>query len=338
MIEIDGAYGEGGGAVLRQALGMAAYAGRPVRVFNIRAGRPRPGLAPQHLRSVQAVGAVCGARVRGASLGSTELTFEPGEISAGSFRFDIGTAGSVTLLLQTLLLPCLTHAGEYEFELTGGTDVPWSPPVDYLIQVTLPALTAFGTCQVSVGRRGYYPRGGGLLQARLVGSRGAPPPVELVEPGRVTAIRGVSHAGRRLKERRVAERQADAADHLLRRLGHPVEIAIEHAEAADPGSGVTLWTEAEGGPRLGGSALGARGKPADEVGREAARALLDALGAEAAAVDRHLADQLVPFLAAAGGRLRAPEITEHVRSNLHVAEQVLGARFSVEGLEITAYR
>jgi RNA 3'-terminal phosphate cyclase (GTP) len=337
MIEIDGSYGEGGGAILRQALGMAVYAGEPVRVYNIRAGRTRPGLAPQHQRAVEAVGMVCGARVRGATLGSTEITFEPGPPKSGSFRFDIGTAGSTTLLLQALLLPCLCRSGDYEFRLTGGTDVPWSPPADYLSRVTLSALRGVGEAELSVRRRGYYPKGGGRLLARLSGASDPGMRLEFLRPGTVTAIRGVSHAAGVLKERRVAERQADAADHLLTRLGHPVEIAVEYSNAANPGSGITLWTESEGGAPLGGSALGVRGKAADEVGREAAHALLSAMDS-GAAVDRYLADQLIPFLAVRGGSLQAPEVTPHMRSNIYVAEAVLGVSFEIEGTTITACR
>jgi RNA 3'-terminal phosphate cyclase (GTP) len=329
MIEIDGSYGEGGGAILRQALGLAAYSGQAIRVKKIRAGRKRAGLAPQHLKAVEAVGALCAGQVRGARLGSQEITFEPGAVRGGSFTFDIGTAGSTTLLLQSLLLPCFGHAGEYEFRLTGGTDVPFSPPADYLSRVTLDALRRVGAAEFDVRRRGYYPQGGGRLFARLLGGPGTDAPIEWIEPGEVRAIRGVSHASSLLKGRRVAERQADAADHLLKRLG-ATEIAVEYSNSAGPGSGITLWTESEDGPRLGGSALGVQGKPADEVGREAARALMSAMDA-GAAVDLHLADQLVPFLAVWGGAVRAAKITPHVQSSIYVAERMLGAKFVVEG-------
>ncbi len=333
MIDIDGAHGEGGGAILRQALGMAVYSGQPIRVFNIRAGRKKPGLAPQHLKAVEAVGAVCGARVRGSRPGSTEITFEPGPLRSGTWDFDIGTAGSTTLLLQTVLLPCLCHPGEYEFRLIGGSDVPWSPPADYLNWVTFQALRPFGAAALSVRRRGYYPRGSGRVLARLACAGDGGAAMELVDAGEVKAIRGVSHAAMMLKERGVAERQADAADHLLTRLGFPVRIDARYSNSASPGSGITLWTESDDGLPLGGSALGAPGKPADEVGREAARELIAAMDAESA-VDRHLADQLIPFLAVRGGTLTAAEVTSHVRSNIYVAEKILSASFEIEGRTI----
>ncbi|HSG81800.1 MAG TPA: RNA 3'-terminal phosphate cyclase [Gemmatimonadota bacterium] len=337
MIDIDGSYGEGGGAILRQALGMAAYAGKPIRVRNIRAGREKPGLAAQHLKSVEAAGAICGARVRGVALRSTEITFDPGPVKPGAFKFDVGTAGSATLVLQTVLLPCLLLPGEFQFEITGGTDVPWSPPADYLKSVTLEVLRSFGLGQVTVPRRGYYPKGGGRLLARIVGGSGFGSSLALRDPGVVKQIRGVSHATEQLRERKVAERQADAAEHLLQRLGCPVKIEVEYSDALNLGSGITLWTESDIGPPIGGSALGVKGKPADEVGREAARGLINEMTANAT-VDRYLADQLIPFMAVSGGSFQTSGITSHTRTNIYLAKQILGASFEVEDLTVTAAR
>jgi RNA 3'-phosphate cyclase len=333
MIEIDGSFGEGGGAILRQALGLAAYAGCAVRITRIRAGREPPGMKPQHVKAVEAVAAISGARVKGATPGSAELVFDPGPLRSGSYRFDVGTGGAATLVLQSLLVPCLCRGGEYDVEVVGGTDVPWSPPADYLRAVTLPVLGRFGTARVRVSRRGYYPKGGGCLVARLAGS-GVDAPLWLIEQPGVTAVRGISHAARMLAPRRVAERQADAAREALVSLGVPIDIAAEYGDAYSPGSGVTLWTMGPGGASLGGSSLGARGKRAEDVGREAAR-LLQAEIASGAAVDRHLADQLVPFLAVAGGSLLTSEVTLHVRSNVYVAEGILGATFECDSRRVS---
>ena len=337
MIEIDGSYGEGGGAILRQALGMATYAGKSIHVYNIRGGRKRPGLAAQHLKALEAAGAISGARVQGAGIGSTEIVFVPGPVKAGAFLFNVGTAGSATLVLQTVLLPCLFLPGEFQFEIVGGTDVPWSPPADYLKHVTLQTLRPFGLGQISVARRGYYPKGGGRLLARITGGSGLGFSLDLHDQGPVKVIRGLSHATEQLRERKVAERQADAADHLLERLGCPVEIEVEYSDSTNLGSGITLWTESDIGASLGGSALGVKGKPADEVGREAAKALMSELNS-GAAVDRYLADQMIPFMAVSGGSLLTSGITAHVRSNIYIAEQVLGVEFEVEGLAIRALR
>lgn len=335
MIEIDGSYGEGGGAVLRQALGLAAYSGTPLSIIDIRAGREQPGLRPQHLRAVQAVGAVCGARVTGAGLGSKELTFVPTETREGEFEFDIGTAGSTGLVLMTVLLPCLCHEGTFEFGLVGGTDVPFSPTPDYLSHVMLPTLLSFGSVTLSVDRRGYYPQGGGRIAACIMGGTGLRTPLALSEPGLIKGIRGISHASTELAERRVAERQADSVRHLLERLGFPLDIDVEYVDSASVGSGITIWTESTSGASMGGSSLGRPGKTADEVGREAANQLLRAMNSEAA-VDRYLADQLIPYLAVAGGTIVAADFTPHLASAMYVAETILGTEFRVEGSRISA--
>ncbi len=334
MIEINGSYGEGGGAILRNALALAAYLGTPLSIVDIRAGRSRPGLAPQHMRAVELVGAMCGARVRGAGLGSREVTFVPGSVSPGRFEVNIGTAGSTTLILQTVMLPCLRQSGEFYFDLTGGTDVPMSPPFDYIARVLLPRMMPSKGVTVSLARRGYYPKGGGRLNVRVVGGSGARR-LELLDPGTVMGIRGVSHASTLLADRKVADRQADAARHLLDRLGYPVEIAIEYSESDCPGSGITLWTESAKGPLLSGSALGEQGKPADEVGREAANALLKEMDS-GAAVDRHLADQLIPYLALGGGSILTSDVTRHTASAIYVARKLTGTEFEIDGLKITA--
>lgn len=337
MIEIDGSFGEGGGAILRQAIALAAYAGQAVRLSRIRAKREPPGMKPQHVKAVEAVAAISGARVAGAAVRSSELVFEPGPLRSGSYTVDVGTAGAATLVLQSLLLPCLCRPGEFDLTVVGGTDVPWSPPADYLRSITLPALAGFGTAQLVVSRRGYYPKGGGRLHAHLVGAVVPPAPLVLLAPGGLTGIGGLSHAARMLAARCVAERQAEAARGALAPLGVPVEIAVEYGEAYSPGSGITLWTIAATGPSLGASALGARGKRAEDVGREAARALQTEI-ASGAAVDRHLADQLIPFLAVSGGSLRTSEVTAHARSNMYVAECILGVAFQVEDDCVTASR
>lgn len=312
---------------------MAAISGQQVRVTRIRAGRPRPGLAPQHVKAVEAVGAACGAKVDGVKLGSTEIVFRPGRMRPGVFTFDIGTAGSTTLLLQSLLLPSLMHGGQFEYRLTGGTDVPWSPPADYMKYVTLETLRVFGLAEVNLHRRGYFPKGKGRILARLHG--GGIGSLDFVEPAEIRTIRGISHAALALQDRHVAERQADAADHLLERLGYPVEIDVEYSNSACLGSGITLWTESEHGPALGGTALGAKEKPSDVVGREAAQSLMEAMSS-GAAVDRYLADQLVPFLALYGGSVSTSEITPHLRANVYVAEQILRARFEITGTIVSA--
>src|SRR5438034_4567249 len=209
MIEIDGSMGEGGGQVLRTSLALAAILRREVRIFNIRAGRAEPGLKAQHLTSVRAVTEICGASSKGLQVGSTEFIFSPGVLKAGSFRFDVGTAGSITLVLQTLMPMLPFTPGTVELEITGGTDVKWSPPIDYLRLVTLPILRKIGYLgDLEIVRRGQYPKGGGLVRFSTRG----PSTLQALTHGHfgsVSKIYGISHAT--ALPRHVAERQADAA-------------------------------------------------------------------------------------------------------------------------------
>lgn len=168
MIEINGATGEGGGQVLRTSLALSIVTGRPFRIFNIRAGRKNPGLQPQHLASVKAAREICGGGVKGAERGSKEIVFGPGPVRAGSNTFDVGTAGSTTLVLQTVLYPLLTAAGESEVVITGGTHNVHAPPYDFLVRAFAPLLAEMGPAlSVSIEAFGFYPVGGGRIRAAI---------------------------------------------------------------------------------------------------------------------------------------------------------------------------
>ena len=326
MIEIDGSYGEGGGQILRTAVALSVITGKPVRIRRIRANRPNPGLRPQHLHGILALKELNNARVKGAKVGSTVLEFIPGEAKPKHIRVPIKTAGSVTLVLQALL-PAMAFTGG-SFEVTGGTDVPWSPPVDYLRNVTLFALEKMGLrAEIEVKRRGHYPKGGGLVTGRAERWEERKPLVAL-EWKHIERFAGISHATN--LPAHVAERQAKAAEERLRNLySVPVEIEREVSRSLGPGSGIVVWAETDS-LRLAGDALGKRGKPAEVVGREAAEELISQLGPRKA-VDRFLSDQLIPFLAFAGGEIGVAEITNHLVTNVWVVERFLGRTFEVEG-------
>jgi len=337
VVEIDGSFGEGGGQILRTSLALSALTGRPVRIFNIRAKRPRPGLQRQHMVSVKAVAELAGARVEGLKLGSTEIVFYPGRIRAGRFRFDIGTAGSITLVLQAILPVMAFAPGPVEVEVRGGTDVPWSPPVDYVRHVLRRLLERMGyRFEVVVRRRGHYPRGGGIVVARVSNPPGRLEAVELDRRGEVRAIEGISHTVR--LPAHVAERQARAAERLLSRLGVPVKIEVEYYDPRrdphlGPGSGIVVWAYTEKSV-LGGDALGAKGKPAERVGEEAAAKLLEDLET-GMALDRHASDMLLTYAAIACGRsvLGGSRLTSHAETNMYIIGKILPeARFRlVEG-------
>jgi RNA 3'-terminal phosphate cyclase (ATP) len=326
MLHLDGSHGEGGGQILRTALSLAALLGQPVRMTNIRSGRPKPGLRPQHLAAVQALAQVTGAEVSGAQPGSQELTFRPGAPRPGHYLVDVaaqtGSAGSVTLIAQALLPPLLRAGGASRLTLRGGTHVPWSPPAHYLLYVFLPALESLGAkVSMTLKRWGWYPRGGGEVGFEITPGNTLTG-VEWRAPAPGAAFRAMSAAAR-LPEH-VSRRQAER---LKSRLGAELPVEIMAAGGLDRGSLVFLW-----GPHAGFDALGARGKPAEQVADEVADAYL-VFRQRRAAVDRHLADQLALYLALARGPsvLVTDAITSHLLTNLWVIEQFLGPTFRVRG-------
>ena len=337
LVEIDGSMGEGGGQILRTAVALSAVLGVPIKVYNIRAKRKNPGLRPQHLTAVKAVAELSGARVEGARVGSRELVFIPGTVRGGRFRFDVGTAGSVPLVLQALL-PVMAYAPEpIEVTVTGGTDVPMAPTIDYIRYVLAWFLERIGyRVRIEVVRRGHYPRGGGLVRVRVDEPPGGFKPPVFVDRGRLLAVRGRSHAVR--LPRHVAERQASSAARIIReKLGVDPEIEVEWYEPGrdphlGPGSGILVYAEYEGS-RMGADALGARGKRAEVVGAEAAEKLVED-AATGAALDRHMSDMIMVYAALARGtsRLWGSRLTMHAWTVLKLLEiMVDGFRYEVDG-------
>lgn len=317
MLTIDGR--TGGGQVLRTALSLAAVTGTPVTIEDVRAERPSPGLKPQHLAAVRAVAGLCDAEVAGAEPDAEELTFEPGPLEAASQAVDIGTAGSVTLLFDAVLPLATGIDAPFELAATGGTDVKWSPPVGYLRRVKLPLLGWFSLgAAVDLERTGFYPAGGG--RARLQVEPSTLAPVRLDERGDLERVEVYSKASEGLADAEVAERQAARVVERLDEAGVTVaEPAVEYVDSASDGSSLLLRA-VYAGSVAGFDALGERGKPSETVADEAVDRFLGFHRGEAV-VDEHLADQLLVFLALAGGRLRAPRVTDHVASSLALVER-----------------
>ncbi|MFZ8795339.1 MAG: RNA 3'-terminal phosphate cyclase, partial [Acidilobaceae archaeon] len=242
LIEIDGSMGEGGGQILRTALALSAITGRPMRIYSIRAKRDNPGLRPQHLTAVKAMAQICGARVKGAEVGSMTLEFHPSAIRGGSYVFDVGTAGSVSLVLQALL-PVLAFADKpVTVRIRGGTDVPMAPTIDYVREVLARLTETLGyKFTVRVERRGHYPRGGGLVTVTVDQPPGGFKPRDFTERGELRGVALRSHAVK--LPRHVAERQASSAAAVLReKLGVEPRVEVEHSEQGlGPGSGITIW-------------------------------------------------------------------------------------------------
>ena len=319
MMEIDGSYGEGGGQIVRTAVALAAVTGTSIRVSKIRKGRPKPGLAPQHAQAILALAGICGAKTAGIEPGSSEVAFEPGLIKGGSYRVDIGTAGSITLLVQCLLPAMIKADGPITLTVVGGTDVRWSPAIDYFKNVFLPALREFGAqVEIEVRRRGYYPRGGGSIVLNVI--PGSLKPAHL-KPQDKGVVQGISHCSN-LPEH-VARRQAESATAALKEAGHIGKVATEVLKETSTGSGITLWRG-----HKGGSALGERGMRAEDVGKAAAREIIAELSSQAA-VDMHLADQLIPYLALAGGSYTVRQMSKHASTNIWTAKQFLNTKLDV---------
>ena len=334
MIEIDGSIGEGGGQVLRVCLALSTLVGEPVAIKNVRINRANPGLRNQHLTAMRALAEVSNAKVSGLGLGSSEITFAPRRRRGGIYRFDAKTAGSTTLILQALL-PVLAFADQpSSITLIGGTNNPLAPQVDYVISVLNPVLATMGFFyELRIRKRGFYPRGGGLLNVVIT-------PVErltainVVSMGSLRDIGGISLS--RNLPAHVAERQAEAAAQSCARAGYP-NVRIERdsdqrEESPSTGSGIVLWAETSTGGRLAGDALGARGKPAELIGQEGAARLLIQLS-KGAPFDVHLGDQLVIWLALADRRSRiaTSELTLHAVTAVDVTEMMTGCQFKVSG-------
>ena len=327
MIEIDGSHGEGGGALLRISTALSALTSNPIHITNIRANRPKTGLMPQHLNAVKAVSSLSCASVEGLEIGSKELFFYPDEVKGGNYNIDVKTAGSITLVLQAFMIPAVFAEAPVTITIRGGTDVRWSPPVNYFQYVTLPILRSMGyDAELDIIRRGHYPRGGGIVKVKI-NPAGKLKPIN-VDNLKVNKIKGISHAVK-LPEH-VAVRQAESAEKMLKANGFDAEIEIENSDnTLGPGSGIVLWTE--GNTRVGGSAVGERGVRAEKVGEKAAEELLYHIS-RGAAVDKYIGDQIIPYMGVAGkSKVKTAELTLHAVTNISVTEKVMGIKFDVDG-------
>lgn len=333
MLEIDGSHEEGGGQLLRTSLSLSALLQEPFRINNIRANRPKPGLQAQHLTAVNAAAAVSRAAVEGNEIGSQSLSFAPRGVFPGDYSFDIPTAGSALLVLQTILPPLLFAPSPSRLSISGGTHVPWSPCFEYVEQVFAPAMKKMGAeFSLSLQRPGFYPAGGGKITAEINPAKPLNP-FSLQARGSLKEISGVSVASS--LPIAIAERQKTSALKQLARLPCQKSIEAKTLGSASPGTYVFLSAEYEN-IRAGFFSLGARGKPAEAVGKEAAEALLK-FDSSSASVDAHLADQLLLYCALAGGesRFTAEQITPHLTSNVAVIKKFIPeAEISVDGNDI----
>jgi len=343
MLEINGSIGEGGGQILRTACALSAVTKKPCHVFNIRKGREKPGLMPQHLFGIQALTQLSNGRLEGDFLGSEEIKFYPGDTYRDRVSVNIPTAGSITLVLQTLIPPVLFAQKPLKIDFVGGaTDTFFSPTIDYfrfiflkVLEKMLAPLSPKEICsgrpkiEVNILKRGYYPEGGARVEVTVFPSKLKS--LKLTERGKLKRILAISGASEFLKEKKVAERQLAGVREVLGKLKLPIEEKVEYYQTQCPGSQICLIAEFEN-TVIGADNLGKLGKRAEDVGKEVALELLkeQKIGV---CLDRHLADQILPYIALAPGKssVTVSEITNHCKTNIWVIEKFLDGKFEIKG-------
>ncbi len=353
MIHIDGSQGEGGGQIIRTAVALSAITKKEVHIYNIRKKRSESGLSAQHVASIKALALICNAKVEGLKKGSTQIRFFPEDIKGGTYEINIGTAGSITLLLQCIMPAASFVDSDMKIYITGGTDVNWAPGIDYLKHVTLKALSFMGyRCDIELIKRGYYPLGGGVVHATMHPAKLIPfdystgdlAVTSLAVKDRV--IRGTSHcSGLPLK---VASDQATEARDILQKEGYPCNITTEQTNDVSEGYGITLYCGFKGIFSPGnlksrinkiGDTEERNNKNGDTEERNNAPGhlagiqLLDELN-NPCSVDIHLADQLIPYMGLAkGGSYTVRYLSEHTKTNINITELFLDVKFSIYNTE-----
>jgi RNA 3'-terminal phosphate cyclase (ATP) len=328
MIEIDGSQGEGGGQILRSSLSLSICTQQPFRIANIRANRDKPGLMRQHLTAVKAAAEICDGVVVGAEIGSRELTFRPGRLKGGVYSFAIGTAGSSTLVLQTVLPPLLTAAEPSTVRITGGTHNRGSPPVDFLQRAFLPLIARMdGQVELQLRSYGFYPKGGGEIVATITPSAGLSA-LTLNERGK--RVRAYAEAYVAALPIRIAQRELEVVGH---RLNWSQDQLLLRGLSNDmgPGNAVTITIEHENVTEVF-TGFGERGVRAEAVADGAADEARHYI-ASTGAVGEHLADQLLlPMALGQGGSFTTSVVTEHLRSNARIIETFTPRRVEISKL------
>ena len=332
VIEIDGSMGEGGGQVLRSALALSVITGKGLRLTRIRANRRKPGLARQHLTAVRAAAAISGARLSGDSIGSTALSFQPAGLFPGRHRFAVGTAGSTTLVLQTILWPLLGADEPSVVTIEGGTHNPLAPTFDFLERTLVPVLRRTGAnLELELQRYGFYPAGGGRLEARIGPSKLSP--IELEERGPIVRRRATALvSGLPIK---IGRREIGV---VKDELGwSPGELEAKRVDSDGPGNVILLEAEHATTTTVV-SGIGAKGVPAERVASIAVEEL-KRFGAGEVPVDEHLADQLlIPLALAGGGVFRTLPPTLHTKTNAELIERFLPVKFELRELDDGSHR
>ncbi|HIP89979.1 MAG TPA: RNA 3'-terminal phosphate cyclase [Candidatus Nanopusillus sp.] len=343
MLLIDGSYGEGGGQILRTSVALSSLYKIPIRVINIRKNRTPSGLKAQHLHAIKLLSKITNAKTRGLYVKSTEIEFVPERIKGGKYFENIGTAGSITLLLQAVILPILFADDKVSIKITGGTDVRFSPSLDYFRYVILPYLEKFANIDLKLRRRGFYPKGGGEIIIKISPRysvdnyesmdkfvetiRNDVEPYDLLD-NNINEIYVYSVASTSIKVREVAERMLESAINNLEDLDVKIYKNIEYVDTLSPGAVITIVAKSDN-RIFGADAVGEKGKPAELVGMKAAMKLRQVIESKVS-IDEHLADNLVPYLGLVGGRYTTYALTGHLETNIWVCEKFFGKIYKVK--------
>ena len=330
LIKIDGSQGEGGGQILRTAISLSAITGKPVEVTKIRANRSNPGLRPQHVTAIKIIADLFHADFENLKIGAEWIRFLPSDkFDGGSVKFDIGTAGSIPLILMSVVPAVSLSNNSLQIEVIGGTDVKASPTIDYIKHVVAESYRSVGIkFSVDVLKRGYYPKGGGVVQSTIHACK---------SPGTIELL-----ASRHI-EPKIISVCSNLPLHVVKRQISSAIIALEKKEircsnytasiesSISPGSSILVYSASDFGLYVGGDSIGELGKRAEAVGKEAADRFLESMLVHAA-VDPFLADMLVLPLALSKGtsRYRIGRVTQHLLTNLHVASEIIGCKYSID--------
>ena len=333
MILIDGGAKSGSGTIVRYAVALASLLGQEIKIQNIRARRDKPGLRAQHLKVIQACQEMCHSALSNAEVGSREITYAPKErFIGGEYHWDIGTAGSTTMMAQALLpLACFAQKPS-KFRLEGGLFQDFAPSAYHMKFVLLPLLEQMGIqAEVEIIRPGYVPRGAGIIEIEVEPVKKLKP-LNLTEQGKILGIKGIALSSH-LKEKKVSHRIAEECRRALSSYGYKVEIEeIYDTSSLQEGAALAIYTETSSGSIMGSDRAGRPGRSSESIGRYVARSFMEDIKA-GAAVDRYIADQLIIYAGLAEGTTRylIPRITEHVETNLWLIEEFLGAKTKISG-------
>lgn len=333
MLELDGSYGEGGGQILRNAVALSTYLKKPVKITNIRANRPNPGIKAQHYVAIKCIQELCNAEVEGLEIGSSELTFKPGMLKGGKFKFEVGTAGSITLVYQACILASLKTKEPITISLTGGTDVKWSPSWDYFQYIFLPLIKKMGiTVFPDLILRGYYPKGGGEAIITIN-------PTEKIMPLKTSDEQEFSEISGKINISNLPE-------HITNRMKHVAiktflkndmmtNIDVEQSTSLSPGVGITLWSKTNDA-LIGAAVLGDKGVPSDEVGMNVANNLLKEIQSYST-IDVYAFDQILPYMVLAKkngpSNCMVRELSNHASTNMWVLKQFFDIDFEAAQTE-----